>query len=314
MKTSEVHVAVGVVLDRQGRVLIAKRPDHLHQGGLWEFPGGKVYEGETVEQALKRELLEEVGIETGGTSKLIQIEYDYGDKQVLLDVFKVMDFSGEAHGRENQPVKWVTRDELGDYSFPLANRGIIKAVMLPNQYMITDQYQTLAEYDVLLDKVTGKNISLIQFRARHLVESEYLNYANFLIDKHQHGSVQILLNTQLNTFKKTQAAGLHLSSKALFEFESRPVRIDKLLSASVHSKQELVRAMQLEVDFVVLSPIQKTTSHPDAKPLGWDNFENIARKANCPVYALGGLSFGDLEKSICHGAQGVAGIGMFKDM
>ena len=100
-----VHVAVGVIEDAQGRILIARRPAHLHQGGLWEFPGGKVAEHEDVLTTLRRELHEEVGIDIKQTKPLITIEHDYGDKQVWLDVHRVTAFQGEAHGREGQPVK-----------------------------------------------------------------------------------------------------------------------------------------------------------------------------------------------------------------
>lgn len=122
-----VHVAVGMVI-RGGEILIARRPDHLHQGGLWEFPGGKVEHGEGVQQALARELEEEVGItaDTGAMTSLTQLEFDYGDKLVLLDTWLCESFTGEAHGKEGQPVEWVPLEALDNYTFPEANTTLIK--------------------------------------------------------------------------------------------------------------------------------------------------------------------------------------------
>ena len=93
-----VHVAVGVILDGDNRVLITRRHDEAHQGGLWEFPGGKVEAGESVQQALQRELLEELGLTIGVASQLLEVHHDYGDKTVFLDVYVVREFSGEPKG------------------------------------------------------------------------------------------------------------------------------------------------------------------------------------------------------------------------
>ncbi|SDJ64182.1 8-oxo-dGTP diphosphatase MutT [Microbulbifer yueqingensis] len=123
-----IHVAVGVVRRADGRILIARRPDHLHMGGRWEFPGGKVEEGETVQQALARELREEVAIEAGGLQPLTEIRHDYPEKTVLLDTWWVLAFTGEARGLEAQEVRWVALDELDSYRFPDANREIIAAI------------------------------------------------------------------------------------------------------------------------------------------------------------------------------------------
>lgn len=124
----EVHVAVGVILDKSNRVLISLRHDDAHQGGLWEFPGGKVEAGESVAQALGRELREELGITVAEISPLLEVRHDYGDKTVFLDVYTVRDFAGEARGLEGQPLRWVMASELSEYRFPAANMPITEAV------------------------------------------------------------------------------------------------------------------------------------------------------------------------------------------
>lgn len=123
-----LHVAVAVVLDARERVLISRRAAAAHQGGLWEFPGGKVEPGESVTAALARELREELGIELGASRPLLLVPFDYGDKAVLLDVHLVTQFGGEARGLEGQPLAWVSAAELSQYRFPAANVAIVDAV------------------------------------------------------------------------------------------------------------------------------------------------------------------------------------------
>ncbi len=125
----QVHVAVGVVIDTAGRILVSQRPQHLHQGGLWEFPGGKVESGELITDALRRELHEELAIDVIDAEPLIEVEHDYGDKEVLLDVWLVKTFRGEPEGREGQLWRWVARSELESLEFPAANIAIIEALM-----------------------------------------------------------------------------------------------------------------------------------------------------------------------------------------
>ena len=132
--------AAGVLYNRQGEVLITRRARHVHQGGLWEFPGGKLEHGETAQQALARELHEELGIQVLNSEPLIRIYHDYADKNILLDVWRVRKYSGEAHGREGQPLQWVEPDRLSRFSFPEANLPIINAVGLPEQYLVTGEF------------------------------------------------------------------------------------------------------------------------------------------------------------------------------
>ncbi len=123
-----VHVAVGVIVDEQFNILLSQRPDHVHQGGKWEFPGGKVEQGESVVQALDRELHEELGIRVTSCYPLCQISHDYGDKQVLLDAYVVDKFTGQPVGKEQQPVAWHAINQLGYVDFPAANLAICRAI------------------------------------------------------------------------------------------------------------------------------------------------------------------------------------------
>ncbi|HAT59107.1 MAG TPA: 8-oxo-dGTP diphosphatase MutT [Gammaproteobacteria bacterium] len=123
-----LHVAVGVIQDSLGRVLVARRSTQQHQGGLWEFPGGKVEKGESVRDALCRELYEELGIEVDVAYPFTLIDYRYTDRHVLLDVWRVERFTGVPIARESQPLEWRNVSELDQDEFPAANRQIIQAL------------------------------------------------------------------------------------------------------------------------------------------------------------------------------------------
>jgi len=128
-----IHVAVGVITairditnkDQQTQYFLTKRLEHSHQGGKWEFPGGKVEKSETVAQALARELKEEVAIEVLSCQPLINIKHDYGDKEVLLEVFIVDQYLGEPKAQEGQGQGWFSLNELQTLDFPKANEAII---------------------------------------------------------------------------------------------------------------------------------------------------------------------------------------------
>jgi 8-oxo-dGTP diphosphatase len=121
-----VHVAVGVLLNDSHEVLIALRPAQSHQGGLWEFPGGKVEEGESVEHALNREFEEELGVSVQACTELTQIRHEYSDKSVMLDVWRIEKYSGIPQGREGQAIEWRALSKLLVEDFPKANERIIR--------------------------------------------------------------------------------------------------------------------------------------------------------------------------------------------
>ena len=124
-----VTVAVGILIDDAGRVLVTRRAPEAHQGGLWEFPGGKVEDSENILAALARELREELGVLVEATEALMELEHDYGDKQVRLDVHRVTRWSGEPRGLEGQPLAWQQPEQLQDWAFPAANRPILERLL-----------------------------------------------------------------------------------------------------------------------------------------------------------------------------------------
>jgi 8-oxo-dGTP diphosphatase len=126
---ARLHVAVGVIRNPRGEILISRRPPDVHQGGLWEFPGGKVETGESVLQALEREIQEELGICIAACRSLLEVNHNYIDKAVLLDVWLVESFRGDPVGREGQALAWCLPEQLHRYRFPEANTAIVDACL-----------------------------------------------------------------------------------------------------------------------------------------------------------------------------------------
>ena len=244
-----IHVAAGVVENARGEILIAKRPDHLHQGGLWEFPGGKIEPGEDVFIALRRELKEEVNLAIQQTQPLIQIPWHYPDKSVLLDVLRIVDYDGEARGLEGQTIQWVRKTDLANYTFPAANQGIVNALMLPDSYMITGAFNEVAEFKTRLESQLQQGIRLVQLRARHIDESEldvYIKIAKELCETYH---ARLLLNANIKKAREF-GIGVHLTSQQLMESKVRPFDKHALVAASVHNEQELQQANQLAAKLI----------------------------------------------------------------
>lgn len=120
-----LQVAVGIIRDDQQQIFLAQRAASVHMGNMWEFPGGKIEEGETPEQALKRELLEETGIEALNAVPYDIIDHSYSDLRVTLHFFIVDRWNGEPYGREGQPQRWVAQGQLNAAEFPPANAEIV---------------------------------------------------------------------------------------------------------------------------------------------------------------------------------------------
>ncbi|NVK86506.1 MAG: 8-oxo-dGTP diphosphatase MutT [Gammaproteobacteria bacterium] len=120
---------VAAILCRNGKVLVAKRPEHKHQGGKWEFPGGKVEPYEENLAALKRECLEEIGIHIQKANLFHSVSFNYPDQSVAIDFYLIDEFSGTASGLEEQEVKWVDLSSLNDLTFPAANQPVVDMLL-----------------------------------------------------------------------------------------------------------------------------------------------------------------------------------------
>ncbi|MDI9246252.1 Nudix family hydrolase [Marinobacter sp. CHS3-4] len=312
---AEVHVAVGVIR-RGDKVLIARRPDHLHQGGLLEFPGGKLEPGETVQQALVRETLEETGLTVSAAdlTPLIGIRHDYGDKRVFLDVWEAFSHSGEPEGKEGQSVEWRSPSLLLDEEFPAANRPIIRAARLPRRYAITGSARDADDYVARIKRgVPGKSSALCLLRAPELDAASYQEVAaRVLSGEAGHQNVNWMLHGKpalLESFP--DAAGVHMPWREAQRHRQRPIGSNHWLAVSCHSADEIEHAMKLDADFITLGPVRPTESHPGAPALGTEVFRDLIAQSAIVIYGLGGLNIGDERDIVSLGAQGIAGIGFW---
>jgi len=312
-----IHVAVAVIVNENNEVCITLRHDDSHQGGLWEFPGGKVEKHETAEQALVREIKEELDLAIQQSRPLIIIKHHYKDRSVCLHVRKVLQYKGKAKCLEGQKLKWVDVSQLSSYDFPAANQAIIKAVQLPEKYLITGKFTGSDDFVNKLKNALVNGIKLVQLRLKNsglndVTQLQLLVEQTAVLCKQAGAKLMInLSNDYLDRIDLSQIefAGFHADSSTLMTLSSVPDA--EWFSSSCHNMEELLRAEQLNSDFVVLSPVQHTASHPEMEAMGWHKFTSMIENISIPVFALGGVSEKDMETAWMHGAQGIAAISAF---
>jgi 8-oxo-dGTP diphosphatase len=304
-----VHVVAAALRNRDGEVLIARRPEHAHQGGLWEFPGGKVERGEAPETALRRELAEELGVTFRSACPLITVSHRYSDKRVWLEVWELTEWTGTPAGREGQPLRWVRPDALHGVAMPAADVPIITALALPPTYVVTPEPDRPPESFLrLLRGSLDDGATLIQLRVKSLCERDYLALAREVIGSAAASRCRVLLNSDPVMVERLGADGVHLDSGRLHEFTARPLSRSKLVAVSCHNAEDLRQARRIEADFAVLGPVKDTTTHPDWAPLGWERFSSMAVAAGLPVYAIGGMAKSDVPIARRAGGHGIAAI------
>ena len=304
MKT--VKAVVGMLNNANDEILIAKRQAHQFMGGHWELPGGKIEDNETPEDSLKRELLEELGIEVSACSLYQRMRHCYPDRVVELWIYRVEHYQGEPIGAEGQAIDWCQPKRLLNYQLLPTMNAFIHKLTLPSQYWITpalgsDHQAWMAQ----LEQRLMSGIKLIQLRSKVPVNSHIIDE---VYNKCTQYNAKLLINLPHKNFREPLADGWHLTSAEVQTFSQRPCTQAQLLGASAHTLEQALRAQDLGVDFVLISPIKSTTSHPDTTPIGWEAGRQVADALNIPVYFLGGLSASDLPQAQSCGAQGIAGI------
>lgn len=310
MKKEFVDIAVGV-LRCENEVCLSLRQKHQSHAEHWEFPGGKVEAGESIDGALKREFVEELGVETDNWQPLIEIPWDYEKVSVRLHVYQSYDYTGTPHGKEGQQVRWFDLNELETLTFPEANQGILSALQLGDRYAISGKFADAGEFSAKLDRVLSDGIKMVQLRAKGLEEPEVLKLAQNNIEAVHQAGAKLMLNGTPELLAQTKADGIQLASNQLFEYNERPITKDKLLGASTHNKEEIEQALKIGADFILLSPVLPTATHPDMAALGWEVFNEMVKDIPVPVFALGGMKTELSVEAKNHGAQGIAAISEF---
>jgi 8-oxo-dGTP diphosphatase len=301
---ARIEVVAAVIFDRSGQFLLAQRPPGKVYAGYWEFPGGKVEPGEAADAALRRELHEELGIEVTAASPWLTRDFDYSHAAVRLRFFRVYGWSGELHGREQQQFTWQSVGNISVAPLLPANGPILRGLELPAVYGITDAGAGgIDAFMARLELSLQRGLKLIQVREKQLPEAELLALASKVVALARTYGARVLVNGAEALPARVGAAGVHLTAKRLMAAARRPD--GDWCAASCHNAEELARARELGVDFVVLGPVLPTPSHAHADTLGWPEFSRLIGDYPLPVYALGGLNMSELDCARRHGAHGI---------
>ena len=312
-----IDVAVGIVLRDDGRVLLGQRPAGKPWPEWWELPGGKIEPGETVREALVRELKEELDIDVTAATPWVTYVHEYPKTIVRLAFWKVTAWNGEARGMEDQALAWVNPHgslEVGPV-LP-ATEPPLRWLTLPERYLISHigSEQNLNAWLERLDAALADGVRLVQFR-----EPEWERQARN--DQTERAALERAFQAVLSRCRGTgalclvngvhqeawwsQADGVHLRAADVQVRRAVP-RKPAWVAASVHNEEELQAARAMQVDFMVIGHVLDTPSHPDVPGMGWQRFAQLAGGAGCPVFALGGQSRATLRTAQEHGAHGIA--------
>ncbi len=313
--TRIVEVAAAVLL-REGEggaapeFLLAQRPEGKVYAGYWEFPGGKVEPGETMRDALVRELQEELGIAVDRAWPWICREFTYPHATVRLKFFRVTSWQGEIAPLEHSALTWLKAGESPNVAPILpANGPILRALELPPIYALSNAEEIGidgVDAELLrLEHALEHGLRFVQLRDKTLPPAERRRLAEGAMQRlRPYPEARLLVNDDETLARQVGAWGLHLSSLRLAQIERRPDFA--WVAASCHTAEDLARAAELGIDFAVLGPILPTPTHPTATGIGWAELARLLERSPLPVYALGGLRPEMLETAREHGAQGVA--------
>jgi len=300
-----VNVSVAVLINDEHQVLLAERPFPKAWEGWWEFPGGKMEKNETSVDALYREIYEEIGVKITKFNKWVTRRYTFGDGNFTLHFFKVYEWEGEITSKENQKLVWTYLKKPNVSPILPANVFVQKAFDLPKYYAITNLSETSKKvFFNQLQKKISDGLKMIQVREKNISINELEVFSKEVIKICRPSNVKVIINSDMNLAYKIKADGVHLTSKNLLDSKKLPRNL--IVSASCHTQKDIDIAEKLNINFVVLSAVNRTLSHPDISPIGWNKFQKIANKTNIPIYALGGLGINDYQVALENGAIGIS--------
>ena len=299
-----VQVVVGIIRNDSKDVFIAKRKKNQFMPGFWELPGGKVENNEDLSSALKRELFEEIGIKIEKYNLIQTIQQEYPKRIINLSVYVIEKYSGTPVGKEGQDFSWCGIEKFKEYKLLPTMLKIINRLSLPNSYWITpDNHNSNSVFEECNQRLS-EGVKIIQLRSKSQLDKAYIDNFNKLCQLNQ---AKLVLNMPHIDFDEP-CDGWHLTSIELMTTSTREFPDDKLFGASAHNLIEAKHAEKISVDYISLSPINETLSHPQTQILGWEKASEIIIQCKVPIYLLGGMDKDSMDKALSIGAQGIAGI------
>jgi 8-oxo-dGTP diphosphatase len=300
-----IEVAVGILVNSSNHVLINQRTALQSWSGWWEFPGGKLEKNETPRQALDREIYEELGVEVIEAKQWVTRSFSYEDTDVILYFFKILKWSGDASSKEGQLLSWEFFEKIDLSRVLPPNKFVAGAINLPDHYAITNLSEMpLFLFIQQLENRIKNGTKLIQVREKELSDYEYKKFAQQILEVCRGRDVKVMINSNINLAYELSADGVQLNSGQIHTINKFPKEL--IIGASCHNIKDLDVAEMKGANFAVLSPINKTLSHPKASPIGWEELSKLAIKYTMPIYALGGMALGDVERAQSAGAIGIA--------
>jgi 8-oxo-dGTP diphosphatase len=302
-----VEAAAAVILKPDGSFLLGRRPPGKPYAGYWEFPGGKIEEGETAAQALVRELHEELGIEADRYVPWITREFVYPHAHVRLHFFRVTGWHGEIRDIHHDALAWKASGKVDVEPMLPANVAVLRGLTFPDFYAITHAGTIGVEAQLeKLARALAGGLRLLQIREPQLTVEKREAFAREATRLAHAQGARVLVNGDLALARHVGADGVHLPCAQLMQLGERPDL--PLVAASCHNAPELARAAALDLDFAVLGPVRETASHPGVSGLGWERLAHLLENTPLPVFALGGLQRTDLATAQQAGAHGIAAI------
>ena len=301
-----IQVSIAIIRHKN-QVLLGWRDENLHQGGCYEFAGGKLEAGETPEQALIREIQEEVGIDVMPIKRFASFQFDYSDRCLSLFFILCKVKSYAELDKMDQAWRWIDLDDVQNYQFPKANQAIIQRISWSRKIAILNDDHEVQDI-------------------KHDVDTVYLrqnveNFPQLLRDNPQlFTEKKIIVRWQdyqkLDADLQGKVFAVHLNSQQLVDLAESvsqnnelPLSLqNKNLIGACHNENEIECANLIACDAIFISPVQSTPTHPEHTGLSWAGFAALANIAEMPVYALGGVACDDLKMAKAYGAYGVAGI------
>jgi 8-oxo-dGTP diphosphatase len=294
-----VRVAAAVILGSGGEVLLAQRPAGKAYAGYWEFPGGKLEPGETVHDALVRELSEELGLEVVDAAPWLVQRYTYPHADVELNFFRVFAFTGEPFGHDGQAFRWQTPGRFDVAPLLPANTAILRALELPPVCGVVPP-ATLADPSspTILRRALDQGLGLIRVDAAAGAAIGERAAIERLAGLAAAAGARVLLGGNESDARALGCAGVHWTAAELRAATARPA--DLLVGATCAHAADIAQAGALGLDFVELERV--ATSAVD----GWAAFAQAIAATAVPVFARGGLARSDLAFAQRQGAHGVA--------
>lgn len=300
-------VAAGILINSAGQFLLGSRPIGKPYAGYWEFPGGKLEQGESAQEALIRELNEEMGIQVKQASPWLTLRFNYPHADVELRFFKVTAWDGTLHGHEGQELAWQSIGQINVSPILPANGPILRSLALPTQINISNVAELgIALFLARLETEWANEAAWVLIREPQLSSIEYANLVKSVQQIARPHGGKIIIHRDIELARQLEIDCVHLASAQLSAMTERPQGMD-WVSASTHNLADLQHVDRLGLDFAFLGHVNESQTHPNEAPLGWNGLETLCQYGwRFPILAIGGQNSATLATAQHYGAHGIA--------